>query len=213
MTCSSRPTAGLVREAAERSGGVDDLDDVVPGDYTVHTAIQLGDRDPWLSRCPIRILSAELIEEGHAIRWPGRRPCTKASAAPLRKRKKRADGRLSRRRLDGRSVIGIVSDGVDVGPELGWYLDRRAGRPVGGDGDDLWKVTATVVGMPITGLQGVGASRRYGLDPARPAPVKHSVSSTVVIRRGAGTTSPAVNSRLAIATYFDHSFDTNSWVS
>jgi DNA ligase D len=47
----------------------DDLDDVVPADFTVHTALQqLGDRDPWAAQMPSRQrLSAELIEEGHAI--------------------------------------------------------------------------------------------------------------------------------------------------
>jgi bifunctional non-homologous end joining protein LigD len=47
----------------------DDLDDVRPGDFTLHTALALlGDRDPWASLMPSpQQLSAQLIEEGHAI--------------------------------------------------------------------------------------------------------------------------------------------------
>jgi bifunctional non-homologous end joining protein LigD len=47
----------------------DDLDDVAPGDFTVHTALrQLGDADHWAARMagPQR-LSPDLIEEGRAI--------------------------------------------------------------------------------------------------------------------------------------------------
>ena len=49
--------------------GWDDLDDVAPADFTVHTALrQLGDGDPWAAQMPgPQRLSAELIEEGHAI--------------------------------------------------------------------------------------------------------------------------------------------------
>ena len=47
----------------------DDLDDIAPADFTIHTAIgHLGDNDPWAAEMPARqVLSAELIEEGHAI--------------------------------------------------------------------------------------------------------------------------------------------------
>src|SRR6266487_4348765 len=47
----------------------DDLDDITPADFTVHTALrQLGDRDPWAAQMPApQQLSADLIEEGHAI--------------------------------------------------------------------------------------------------------------------------------------------------
>lgn len=47
----------------------DDLDDISPGDFTVHTAAQrLGADDPWASRMPApQRLSAELVEEGRAI--------------------------------------------------------------------------------------------------------------------------------------------------
>ena len=47
----------------------DDLDDVSPADFTVHTALQhLGDRDPWATRMPNpQRLSADLVQEGHAI--------------------------------------------------------------------------------------------------------------------------------------------------
>ncbi len=47
----------------------DDLDDVTPADFTVHTALRhLGDRDPWAAHMPApQQLSPELIDEGHAI--------------------------------------------------------------------------------------------------------------------------------------------------
>ena len=50
----------------------DDLDDVAPADFTVHTALeQLGGRDPWAAQMPApQRLRAELIEEGHASRSP-----------------------------------------------------------------------------------------------------------------------------------------------
>jgi DNA ligase D len=46
-----------------------DLDDIVPGDFTVHTAVaQLASSDSWTADMPApQSLSAELIEEGHAI--------------------------------------------------------------------------------------------------------------------------------------------------
>jgi DNA ligase D len=47
----------------------DDLDDVAPSDFTVHSALrQLGDADPWAAQMVIpQQLSAELIQEGHAV--------------------------------------------------------------------------------------------------------------------------------------------------
>jgi bifunctional non-homologous end joining protein LigD len=47
----------------------DDLDDVAPGDFTVHTALRhLGDRDPWAEHMPsTQTPRADLIEEGRAI--------------------------------------------------------------------------------------------------------------------------------------------------
>lgn len=49
--------------------GWDDLDDVRPGDFALHTALGLlGDGDPWALHMPDpQRLSAELIEEGDAI--------------------------------------------------------------------------------------------------------------------------------------------------
>jgi bifunctional non-homologous end joining protein LigD len=49
--------------------GWDDLDDVAPADFTVHTALErLGDGDPWAAHMPSpQHLSADLVEEGHAI--------------------------------------------------------------------------------------------------------------------------------------------------
>ena len=51
----------------------DDLDVVSPGDFTIHTAIELlGDRDPWAEQQPPpQALSAALVEEGASI--PGGR--------------------------------------------------------------------------------------------------------------------------------------------
>jgi DNA ligase D-like protein (predicted polymerase) len=47
----------------------EDLGDVAPTDFTVHTALrELGDRDPWVAAMPsAQRLPDELIEEGHAI--------------------------------------------------------------------------------------------------------------------------------------------------
>src|SRR5689334_4218690 len=47
----------------------DQLDDVTPGDFTLHTALDLlGDRDPWRDDMPEpQNLDARLVEEGHTI--------------------------------------------------------------------------------------------------------------------------------------------------
>ena len=49
--------------------GWDDLDDITPADFTVHTALaRLGDGDPWAGQMPApQRISAAVIEEGHAI--------------------------------------------------------------------------------------------------------------------------------------------------
>jgi hypothetical protein len=46
-----------------------DLNDISPGDFTIHTARRhLGDSDPWAALMPARQqLSANLIAEGHNI--------------------------------------------------------------------------------------------------------------------------------------------------
>jgi DNA ligase D len=46
-----------------------DLDNIVPRDYTIHTALEhLGDSDPWAAHMPaVQQLSADLIAEGHGI--------------------------------------------------------------------------------------------------------------------------------------------------
>jgi DNA ligase D-like protein (predicted polymerase) len=51
----------------------DDLDDVSPGDFTIHTVIALlGDRDPWADALPApQALDPALVEEGDSI--PGGR--------------------------------------------------------------------------------------------------------------------------------------------
>jgi bifunctional non-homologous end joining protein LigD len=47
----------------------DELDDIAPADFTVHTALKrLGDRDPWAAAMPApQELPADLIAEGHEI--------------------------------------------------------------------------------------------------------------------------------------------------
>ena len=66
----------------------DDLDDVAPADFTVHTALGLlGDRDPWAEHMPPpQALSADLIAEGHEI------PVARVQAMHEGKRRKRAAG-------------------------------------------------------------------------------------------------------------------------
>jgi bifunctional non-homologous end joining protein LigD len=60
-----------VRPGAPVSFPVDwaDLDDIVPAEFTVHTALgHLGERDPWAALMPApQHLSADLVEEGRAI--------------------------------------------------------------------------------------------------------------------------------------------------
>ena len=64
----------------------DELDQVSPADFTVHTAARLlGDRDPWAEAMPTpQPLSAELIEEGRAI------PIARVQAMHEGKRRARA---------------------------------------------------------------------------------------------------------------------------
>ena len=64
----------------------DMLDDIVPADFTVHTALRhLGDDDPWADRMPgPQNLSPELIAEGHAI------PVARVQAMHEGKRRARA---------------------------------------------------------------------------------------------------------------------------
>ena len=64
----------------------DDLDDVAPADFTIHTALErLGDADPWAADMPDpQRLSDELIEEGRAI------PVPRVQAMHEGKRRKRA---------------------------------------------------------------------------------------------------------------------------
>jgi bifunctional non-homologous end joining protein LigD len=82
-----------VRDGATVSFPVswDDLDDVQPRDFTVHTALGLlGDRDPWRDAMPApQPLDAGLVEEGHAI------PIARVQAmheGKRRARAKRAEG-------------------------------------------------------------------------------------------------------------------------
>jgi bifunctional non-homologous end joining protein LigD len=64
----------------------DDLDRVAPAEFTVHTAARMiGDGDPWARGMPQpQALSAELIEEGHAI------PVARVQAMHEGKRRARA---------------------------------------------------------------------------------------------------------------------------
>ena len=66
--------------------GWDDLDDVAPSDFTVHTALaHLGARDPWATHMPApQRLSADLIAEGHTI------PVARVQAMHEGKRRARA---------------------------------------------------------------------------------------------------------------------------
>jgi len=66
--------------------GWDELDRVLPADFTVHTAARLlGDRDPWVERMPEpQRLSPDLIEEGRAI------PVARVQAMHEGKRRARA---------------------------------------------------------------------------------------------------------------------------
>lgn len=65
----------------------DDLDEVAPADFTIHTALRhLGDGDPWAENMPApQRLSADLIEEGRAI------PVARVQA--MHEGKRRARGR------------------------------------------------------------------------------------------------------------------------
>ena len=64
----------------------DQLDDVVPADFNVHTALgQLGKTDPWAEQMPApQTLSADLVAEGHSI------PLGRAQAMHEGKRRARA---------------------------------------------------------------------------------------------------------------------------
>jgi bifunctional non-homologous end joining protein LigD len=64
----------------------EDLDDIAPADFTVHTALGLlGKRDPWAAQMPrAQRLRADLIEEGHAI------PVARVQAMHEGKRRARA---------------------------------------------------------------------------------------------------------------------------
>jgi DNA ligase D-like protein (predicted polymerase) len=64
----------------------DDLDNVTPADFTVHTAAALlGDGDPWAARMPPpQSLPADLVEEGHTI------PIARVQAMHEGKRRARA---------------------------------------------------------------------------------------------------------------------------
>ncbi len=64
----------------------DDLDDIAPADFTIHTAPQLlGDSDPWREQMPApQPLPEDLIQEGHAI------PVARVQAMHEGKRRARA---------------------------------------------------------------------------------------------------------------------------
>ena len=66
--------------------GWEDLDDITPADFTIHTALrQLGDRDPWREHMPDpQSLPPDLVEEGHAI------PVARVQAMHEGKRRARA---------------------------------------------------------------------------------------------------------------------------
>jgi bifunctional non-homologous end joining protein LigD len=64
----------------------DELDDITPRDFTVHTALGLlGQRDPWSERMPPpQAIPGELVDEGHAI------PTARVQAMHEGKRRARA---------------------------------------------------------------------------------------------------------------------------
>jgi bifunctional non-homologous end joining protein LigD len=66
----------------------DALDDVSPGDFTVHNALEaLGDADPWAEAMPApQSLPADLVAEGHEV------PAGRVQAMHEGKRRKRARG-------------------------------------------------------------------------------------------------------------------------
>ena len=67
--------------------GWDDVDEVRPGDFTVHNALALlGDRDRWAEQMPEpQALPTPLVEQGHAV------PVSRVQAMHEGKRRKRAD--------------------------------------------------------------------------------------------------------------------------
>jgi bifunctional non-homologous end joining protein LigD len=71
--------------------GWDDLDEVAPGDFTIHTALrQLGDRDPWTAHMPPpQGLHPDLVAEGRAI------PVARVQAMHEGKRRARAERRAA----------------------------------------------------------------------------------------------------------------------
>lgn len=66
--------------------GWEDLDDVAPADFTVHTALRaLGNRDPWREQMPDpQALPPDLVAEGHAV------PVARVQAMHEGKRRARA---------------------------------------------------------------------------------------------------------------------------
>jgi DNA ligase D len=66
----------------------DQLDDVTPADFTLHTARDaLGDRDPWAEHMPaVQHLADDLVAEGHGL------PVARVQAMHEGKRRKRARG-------------------------------------------------------------------------------------------------------------------------
>jgi DNA primase len=66
----------------------DDLDEVAPADFTVHTALErLGEADPWAAQMPEpQSLPDDLVAEGHEI------PVARVQAMHEGKRRRRARG-------------------------------------------------------------------------------------------------------------------------
>ncbi len=101
----------------------DDLDDVSPTEFTIHTAVgHLGDRDPWAEAMPTpQALSPSLIEEGASI--PGGR----VQAMHEGKRRARAPSRVR----DLRDERVPAGSGASARQRLRhWVLYRLT--PVGG---------------------------------------------------------------------------------
>jgi len=71
------------RGAGVVPGPLDDLDSVVPGDFTVHSVMGLLDgHTAWAGELPApQVLSPELVRKDDRSRSPGCRPCMRASGA------------------------------------------------------------------------------------------------------------------------------------
>ena len=104
--------------------GWDDLDDIVPGDFTLHNAVELtSGRDPWADAMPAaQSLSDELIEGGRTI--PIARVQAMHEGKRRARRSARAESRTDRAPRPSRSGRAEQADVAAPGP--GPDSDRAA---------------------------------------------------------------------------------------